>query len=99
MPKLVARKPATSPSSLRRAMKKEIAPYQRHPNVYAVPPSFKFECAGCGFTHANKRSGSNYWHEECLVSHNREFHNPPEHLLKQSQLRLSMPIPSNRAQE
>lgn len=90
---------ATSPSSLHRAAKKDIAPYQRYAAEHAVPPSFKFECAGCNFTHADVRAGANYWHAECLEAHKREFHNPPDRLVEQSRLRLSTPFPSNRAQE
>jgi len=90
---------ATSPSSLHRAKNKDIAPYQRHLSEHKVPPSFKFECASCGYTHADTRAGSNYWHSECLEAHKREFHNPPEHLVEKSRLRLSTPFPTNLAQE
>lgn len=50
--------------------------------------SWKHECAVCFWTHADVRFGSNYYHEECLNELKREFHHPPDRIVKHERSRI-----------
>lgn len=52
--------------------------------VPITKPSRRDVCASCWFDYAEVKSVAGKFHHECLDMHMREFHNPPERLVKKN---------------